>query len=67
VDSTQCIFLSQRHLCGSLLLPPMSYQFVIHSDLEGYPYMELYTRITYYSMMGDFILLGDFNGHTISL
>jgi hypothetical protein len=47
--------------------PPMSSQFAIHSDSDGDPYMDLYASIIQYSMMGDVILLGDFNARTRAL
>jgi len=46
---------------------PISSQFSVHSDSDGDLYLDLYISIIQYSIMGDIILLGDFNACTRAL
>ena len=42
--------------------------YAIHNGPDSDPFIELYAGINqYYSLVGEVILLGDFNSHTISL
>jgi hypothetical protein len=47
--------------------PPTSSSFAIHNDFNGDPFIDLYTGITQYSVVGEVILLGDFNTRTRDL
>jgi hypothetical protein len=47
--------------------PPASSPFSIHNGSNGDPFIDLYTGITQYSVVGEVILLGDFNAHTKDL
>lgn len=47
--------------------PPTSSPFSIHNGSNGDPFIDLYTGITQYSVVGEVILLGDFNARTRDL
>jgi hypothetical protein len=47
--------------------PPASSSFAIHNDFNGDPFIDLYTGITQYSVVGEVILLVDFNARTRDL
>jgi len=47
--------------------PPISSPFSIHNGSNGDPFIDLYTSITQYSVVGKVILLGDFTARTIDL
>jgi hypothetical protein len=47
--------------------PPTSSPFSIHNGSNGDPFIDLYTDITQYSVVGEVILLGDFNARTRDL
>jgi hypothetical protein len=46
---------------------PTSSSFSIHNDVNGDPFIDLYTGMTQYTVVGEVILLGDFNARTRDL
>jgi hypothetical protein len=48
-------------------LPPTFSSYAIRNGLDGDPFIDLYTSITQYSMVGEVILVGDFNSCTKAL
>jgi hypothetical protein len=47
--------------------PPTSSPYAIHNGLEGDPFIDLYVGFTQCSMVGEVVLLGDFNSCTRAL
>jgi hypothetical protein len=44
--------------------PPQYHHFSIHNELVGDLYLDLYVEIIQYLVIGEVILLGDFNART---
>jgi hypothetical protein len=47
--------------------PPTSSPYVIHNGPDGDPFIDLYAGITQYMVVGEVVLLGDFNSRTRAL
>jgi dolichyl-phosphate-mannose--protein O-mannosyl transferase len=47
--------------------PPTSSSYTIHNGHDEDPFIDLYADIIHYMVVGEVVLLGDFNSHTIFL
>jgi len=48
-------------------LPPTSSSYAIHNGPDWDPFIDLYVGITQYMVVGEVVLLGDFNSYTRAL